>query len=235
LNLSIHFNPKCITPSLNAQPNKGKIYKGANKMEDLQWIWKAITIVIVGTLILRVSGRKSISQLTVPQTIIMISIGTIMIQPVSERNIWVTFLIALVLVATLITMEFLQTKSDFLENILTGKARIVIENGKLNLKNLDSLRLTIDQLEMRLRQANVSRYKDIKIATIEPSGQLGYELIEESQYATKGDIQAILNYIHQNIPNADVPPQITQQNQTETLFSEVQNKRHYKKPNPILD
>ncbi|UTW70407.1 hypothetical protein KHA80_07955 [Anaerobacillus sp. HL2] len=65
-----------------------------------------------GLLILRFAGRKSISQLTVSQTVIMISIGTLMIQPVSNRNIWVTFLIALLLVLILMLLEFLQEKYD---------------------------------------------------------------------------------------------------------------------------
>ena len=222
------------SPTSSPYIHNNQTQREASKI-DLQWIWKAIITIIIGTLILRLSGRKSISQLTVPQTIIMISIGTLMIQPVSERNIWITFLIALLLVMTLIILEFIQTKWDLLENLLTGKAKIVIENGKTNNKNLDNLRLTTDQLEMRLRQANILRLDDIKLATIEPSGQLGYQLTEEAQYATKGDIQIILNYLHQNLPNADVPPQITQQQQTETLFTEVKNKRHYKKPKPKMD
>src|SRR5690606_11833364 len=98
-----------------------------------------------------------------------------------------------------------------------------------------TLRLTVDQLEMRLRQANILQMQDIKIATIEPSGQVGYQLTEEAQYATKADIQAILNYIHQNVPNADVPPQIIQQKQDETLFTEVLHGKHFNENNPKLD
>ncbi|MCD8510669.1 MAG: hypothetical protein LRY73_12900 [Bacillus sp. (in: Bacteria)] len=85
------------------------------KHVDFHWIWKAIMIVFIATMLLRVAGRKSISQMTVAQTVLMISIGTLMIQPVSEKNIWITFLIALLLVITLIVIEYLQIKSDLLE------------------------------------------------------------------------------------------------------------------------
>lgn len=190
---------------------------------DFDWIWKAALIVIVGTLILRFAGRKSISQLTVSQTVIMISIGTLMIQPVSEKNIWVTFLIALTLVVVLIILEFLQTKNDRFESFITGKAKLIIDNGVVLEHNLKKLRLTIDQLEVRLRQANVKKISDVKFATIEPSGQLGYVLKDTEQYATKQDIQLLINYLHSRLPGSTTskPPSILNNPENQNLFTEV--------------
>ncbi|OIJ13569.1 hypothetical protein BKP37_09790 [Anaerobacillus alkalilacustris] len=193
---------------------------------DFQWVWKGILIVIAGTLILRVAGRKSISQLTVSQTVIMISIGTLMIQPVSNRNIWITFLIALLLVLVLITLEYIQTKNDTFESIITGKALIVIDNGIMLEHNLKKLRLTVDQLEIRLRQENVKRISDVQMATIEPSGQLGFVLKEHAQPATKQDMQVLINYLHSKLPGGQIaPPTITQsQQEINDLFTEVKAK-----------
>lgn len=196
------------------------------KVLDLHWIWKAVLIVIVGTLILRVAGRKSISQLTVSQTVIMISIGTLMIQPVSNRNIFVTFLIALLLVLVLILMEYFQTKFDKFENLITGKAILVIDNGVMIEQNLKKLRLTVDQLEVRLRQKNIKKISDVQMATIEPSGQIGLLLKENAQPATKQDIQILINYLHSKLPGGQIPPpSIIQPNQQNNeLFTEVKAK-----------
>ncbi|WP_216830785.1 DUF421 domain-containing protein [Alkalihalobacterium elongatum] len=193
---------------------------------DFHWVWKAIIIVFIGIMILRLGGRKSISQLTVSQTVIMISIGNLMIQPVSERNIWITFLIALLLVLTLIFIEFLQVKSDKVESFFTGKAIVVIEDGVINTKNLKKLRLTVDQLEMRLRQSNVQHISQVKWATVEVSGQLGLILDEQSQLATKKDIQTLLDYIHATHPVSPPPPNITHLNTTPTLFTEPKTRKH---------
>ncbi|OLO25593.1 hypothetical protein BTR23_24550 [Alkalihalophilus pseudofirmus] len=193
---------------------------------DFHWVWKAIIIVFVGVMILRLGGRKSISQLTVSQTVIMISIGNLMIQPVSERNIWITFLIALLLILTLIFIEFLQVKFDKVESFFTGKSIIVIEDGVINIKNLKKLRLTVDQLEMRLRQANVQHISQVKWATVEVSGQLGIILDEQSQLATKKDIQTLLDYIHTKFPSGQAPPIITEQKKYPTLFTESITKKH---------
>ncbi|WP_096201760.1 DUF421 domain-containing protein [Bacillus sp. FJAT-45350] len=201
---------------------------------DLHFIWKAILIVFVGITILRIGGRKSISQLTVSQTVIMISIGNLMIQPVSNRNIWVTFLIGLLLVLTLIFIEFLQLKFDKVENFMTGKSNIVIENGKINVENLKKMRLTVDQLEVRLRQENVQSILHVKWATIEPSGQLGLILSEPQQPATKQDIQTLINYVHMKIPAGAKPPSIVQPSQ-EDLFIEVQQKKDAKPHKEFLE
>lgn len=188
---------------------------------ELDWIWKAVLIVIIGFLILRLAGRKSISQLTAAQTIIMISIGNLLIQPVLEKNIWITFLIALLLVLVLITIEELQIKFNRLQTFLTGKGIVVIKNGEVLKKNLKKMRITMDQLEMRLRQDSISNISNVKTATIEPSGQLGYVLKENAQYTTKEDIQVLLDYIHHTFPTGKEPPNIIQENDQKSIFSEV--------------
>ncbi|MFN7251486.1 MAG: DUF421 domain-containing protein [Anaerobacillus sp.] len=195
-------------------------------MLDFHWVWKSILIVIVGSLVLRLAGRKSISQLTVSQTVIMISIGNLMIQPVSNRNIFVTFLIALLLVLVLILMEYIQTKNDKFESFITGKGILVIENGVAIEKNLKKLRLTFDQLEVRLRQENVKSIADVQLATIEPSGQIGLLLKEYAQPATKQDIQILINYLHSQLPGTKIqPPTIVKSSVGEkNLFTEVKTK-----------
>ncbi|MGY3715565.1 hypothetical protein ACWE42_08590 [Sutcliffiella cohnii] len=62
---------------------------------DLHFIWKSFVIVFGGILILRLADRKSISQLTVAQTVLMVAVGSLIIQPVGDRSIWITMLITL--------------------------------------------------------------------------------------------------------------------------------------------
>ncbi|TFD99817.1 DUF421 domain-containing protein [Jeotgalibacillus salarius] len=152
---------------------------------ELDWIWKAILIVTIGVVLLRVSGRKSISQMTIAQTIIMISIGSLLIQPVSGKNLWTTFGVAGLLISTLVFIEFIQIKWDKAENFFSGKSKVVIENGQLRVQTLKKLRLPVDKLEMWLRQSGIDDMKKVQWATIEPSGQLGYILKPEHQPITK--------------------------------------------------
>jgi uncharacterized membrane protein YcaP (DUF421 family) len=195
----------------------------------MDWIWKAVLIIIVGTIILRIAGRKSISQMTLSQTVIMIGIGSLLIQPVAGKNIWVTFGVGGVLVLTLMVMEFSQVKFDFMERFLTGRSVAIIENGQLNEKNLKKLRFTVDQLEMKLRQMNITSLADVKSATLEPNGQVGYELKEEKRPATKKDIDDLNSQIQSlrkmlNPNQADQPANPAPS--AEDLFKEVETKQH---------
>lgn len=162
---------------------------------DFNLIWQTILIFIVGTFYLRISGRKTISQMTIPQTVLVIAIGTLLIQPVTGKGIWVTFVVAGILVLSLVLTEYIQIKFDKAETVISGKAVPVIENGVLLVANMKKLRLTVDKLEERLRQVGITSIEDVQYATMESNGQLGYTLKPEKQPATKEDIQNLIALI----------------------------------------
>lgn len=186
-------------------------------------IWQTVGVIVLGTLLLRIAGRKSISQMTMAQVVVMIGIGTLLIQPISGHGYWPTFVFALILVAGMMVIEYLGLKSNIFETIITGKSVLVIENGQLILKNMRRLRLTTDKLEMRLRQAGISSISDVEWATIEVSGNLGYQLKLEKQPATKEDIQRLIDILENRIPNTEpfVP---------NNIFSEI--KHGHQNPHP---
>ena len=192
---------------------------------DLDWIWKAILIVLAGTLLLRVAGRKSISQMTLAQTVIMIGIGSLLIQPVAGQNIWTTIGVGLILVLTLIVIEYLQVKSDRVEQFITGKSKILIEDGVINEKNFKKLRLTVDQLEMKLRQQGVSQLSDVKWATLEPNGQVGVELMPSAKPVTmkefsqlQAEVKRLINLLQ--VPQTTGRP-VSQNRGGEDIFKEI--------------
>ncbi|MEK3791356.1 DUF421 domain-containing protein [Paenibacillus sp. FSL R7-0204] len=155
-------------------------------------VWKALVLIVVGMLVLRLAGRKSISQMTIPTTIAMISIGTIIVQPIADHSILITMVAAAVFIAVLIVVEWLQVRWNALERLIKGPAVIVIAEGQLQPKNLRKLRLTVDELEMSLRGQGISRLSDVKTATIEPNGQLGYELQDSAKPVTMAQVEALL-------------------------------------------
>ncbi|SDM39621.1 DUF421 domain-containing protein [Sediminibacillus halophilus] len=187
---------------------------------DFQFVFRSVILVLSGILLLRISGRKSISQMTLAQTVVMISIGSVIIQPIVERSVIRTIIVAAIFVFTLIVIEWLQLKFNVVEKFITGKSKIVIQNGQLEIKNLNKNRLTVDQLEMFLRQQGISNLSAIKTATIEPNGQLGYELKEDARPLTVGEFKKM---IHPSMLNPAVmdstqqPKQSSQQN----LFEEI--------------
>lgn len=202
---------------------------------DFHFIWQAVLIVLIGTTLLRIAGRKTISEMTLAETVLMISIGTLIIQPVTSKSVWKSFLVGLILVLTLLVMEYAQIKSNRLEKLITGKSKIVIENGKIDKKELLKLHMTIDQLEMHLRQNNITSIDNVKTATIEPSGRLGFTLNESAKPATKKDIEQLQHSIDQlfiHITGNSVSGDMKRKQDSPTdndLFSEVKNGAQTKK------
>lgn len=149
---------------------------------DYSLVWKAVLIIVIGTFILRMSGKKSISEMTAAQTVLMISIGTLLIHPVTSKNIWVTLLIAVIIAGVLLVLEMVQVKSDVSESLLTGRALILVKDGMIQEQALRQVRMTVDQLETRLRQKNVEHISDLERASLEPSGNIGFVLKEHTLF-----------------------------------------------------
>lgn len=192
-------------------------------------IYHSFILILAGILLLRIAGRKSISQMTLPQTIVMISIGTIIVTPIIEKGLTKTIVAASVFVLTLLVLEYLQMKSNTLEKFFTGKSKIVIENGKLNVKNLKKLRLTVDQLEMRIRNEGIHKFDDIKFATIEPNGLLGFELAEDAKPLTIREFKTLMESYGFQLNNNHLSEN-TQS--SASIFNEIKGKQ--KPENPKL-
>lgn len=180
----------------------------------------SVIMVFAGVLLLRVAGRKSISQMTLAETVVMISIGSIIVKPIVEQSVWKTVVAAGIFVAALLFMEIMQVKFNAVEKFIMGKSKVIIQNGVIDIKQLRKLRISVDELEMRIRITGISKIADIKTATLEANGQIGYELTDEAKPLTVGEFKRLMGLTIQNpIPDQTPPGE---------LFSELINGVHQK-------
>ncbi|MFB5661831.1 DUF421 domain-containing protein [Alteribacillus sp. HJP-4] len=180
----------------------------------MSFLWESAVLVFFGLLLLRVAGRKSISQMTVAQTVIMISIGSLIIQPIAEESVWKTITAAAIFIGFLLIVEYVQVKSNKLEQAMTGKACVVIKDGNIVYDELLKLRFTADQLELRLRQQGITNVADLKTATLESNGQLGYEWMPHKRPVTVEDMEQLLG------------KKLVQTHNPQNIFDETKTKRH---------
>jgi len=162
---------------------------------QLDFVWKAVLIVFMGTLLLKIAGRNSISKLTVSEIVLMSTIGPLLSRPIENKSIWTSLVVASLLILTVIVFQYLKIKYKPFELLLTGKSIAIIEDGQLNLENMKKIRLTIENLKMRLHQLGITSIEDLEWATVETNGQLGYQLKPNLQPATKHDIQNLVRLI----------------------------------------
>ncbi|MED4041182.1 MULTISPECIES: DUF421 domain-containing protein [Niallia] len=195
---------------------------------ELSFIWKSAVLIITGILLLRVSGRKSISQMTLAQTIIMISLGTIIVQPIVEKSVIKAIGGAVVFIIAILILEVLQLKVNAIEKFITGKSKVVIENGQIDYKTLKKIRMTVDQLEMRIRTKGISSINDIQTATIEPNGQLGYELKEEAKPLTISDFKKLMAMIEEKNKSNQSNTQYNNEYKNPNIFQELKGRNNQK-------
>ncbi|WP_166238706.1 DUF421 domain-containing protein [Paenibacillus turpanensis] len=191
------------------------------------WVWQTLLVFFVGTLLLRIGGRKSISQMNLAQVVVMIGIGSLLIQPLTGQGLGVTFGVGLILVLAMVLTEYLETKVDWFESLVTGKGVPIVINGKIQEKQMKKMRISVDRLETRLRQNGIKSIDDVAYATLETNGQLGYSLKPAKQPATKEDLDNLKLWLAEQLhlpkPDAQLPS-----NDYPPLFVETQTKQHAK-------
>jgi uncharacterized membrane protein YcaP (DUF421 family) len=82
----------------------------------------------------------------------------------------------LILVLTIVCWEYLidwlQYRYPALRPILTARSLTLIEDGRVNQANLQRELLTEDELRAQLREKEVVRYDEVKLAKLEGDGRL---------------------------------------------------------------
>ena len=95
-------------------------------------------------------------------------------QPVIDATIPLIY--AVISIGTLISIEviisFAVTKIPFLKPIFDGKPSILISKGKLDTKECQRVRISLEELLSQLRIAGVADIADVDYAILEQNGQL---------------------------------------------------------------
>lgn len=175
-------------------------------------------ILITGfTLIVELAGRKTVAQMTMLQMIVTIGVGESLLLPVIDKDFSIvrTFVIVTVLIAFVILTEWLELKFNWFERMFTNKSKLVIEDGKINEKNLKKLRLSVDQLEIALRNIGIESFEQLKVCTVEANGNIGYQYKPEHKPVTRKDLMDFLKgeYTIEEKINGDI-------------FEEIKNDEH---------
>jgi uncharacterized membrane protein YcaP (DUF421 family) len=141
----------------------------------LELIFSALTMIVAGFLAVRFAGRKTLSRMTISQAVIMIAVGSVLVEPVKSiigESEFQTMVAIVVFISTLLILEFFTIRSKTIEQILIGKPVTVISNSVVDYKALRRLRMTESQLYMLLREKGVFEIGEVRTASIEANGEI---------------------------------------------------------------
>jgi uncharacterized membrane protein YcaP (DUF421 family) len=138
----------------------------------------------LGFLVIRLAGRKSLSKMTISQAVIMIAVGSLLVEPIKEESggkVNVTVIALIIFIVILYVLEWFALKNKTFERWWIGSPKILIKDGQIDYKTLRQIRISETMLQSVLRENGVRRVSDCRTVTIEPNGAIGVDQYENKQ------------------------------------------------------
>lgn len=148
-----------------------------------------VTIMYLYALALvRIAGKESLGQLTAMDFVVTLIIGDLF-----DDVFWVEVPLVQGLVAFAVIVfihmlvTFIASRNIRFYRLVTSPERLLIENGKLILKNLQLERMRADDVQFELRTKGEEHLREVKEAWLEPGGQVSVIKMSDSKPLPKKD------------------------------------------------
>ncbi len=154
-------------------------------------LFRAIILYFVVVIIMRIMGKRQIGQLQPFELVIALMISELAATPM--QNINIPLLHGIIPIITLLVLQVListlQLKSEIARYIFCGKPSILIEKGKINVKELKSTKMNLNDLLEELRLKDYYNIEDIEYAILETGGQISIIPKSDLEPATRKDLK----------------------------------------------
>ncbi|MDD2238929.1 MAG: DUF421 domain-containing protein [Bacilli bacterium] len=139
------------------------------------------------TICFRVMGKREIGKLGVIDLIVSILIAELCAISIENINdsIFLAVLPILVLVGIEVLFAKISLKSRKFRTIVSGRTSLIINQGKINYKEMIKQRYTLDDLLLSLRQEQIKNIEDVEYAFLENNGRLS--IFKYNMFKIKGN------------------------------------------------
>ena len=165
-----------------------------NIAEIWETTYRALISLAVLYLVTKMIGKKQVSQLSLFDYVIGISIGNFAAEMTINLESHEVYGIVAVLIFGLIAylVSIVTMKSITLRRFFMGTPTVIIQNGKINYKNMKKVHIDINDL---LEQARINGYFDISeidYALMEANGIMSFKLKDKYENTTNNSMN--INY-----------------------------------------
>lgn len=156
----------------------------------LEVIMRSAVSFFVLLVLVRLIGKQQVSEMTFFDYVVGITIGSIAsFASVEEKESLFAGLAGMTVWALLaILLGYVGLKSVWLRKVAEGEGTVVIRNGRILEKNLEKLRLSLDDLESELRALQVFDFAEVEFAMFEANGRLSVLKKSQNRPATPHDL-----------------------------------------------
>lgn len=141
----------------------------------MESILRAAFIYIFLMIVMRISGHRTLNEMTTFDFVLLLIIGDSTQQAITGTDYSVTnaFIIIITLIVIDITMSFLKQKFSKFEKIVDGMPLILVNNGKIQQKFLEKVQIDVaDILESARKLQGLENLEQIKYAILEKDGDI---------------------------------------------------------------
>ncbi len=136
--------------------------------------FRTVILYLILIAVVRCMGKRQIGQMEPAEFVVTMLVANLASIPMQDGGI--PLYSGLVPILTVLGVELLLSGCSLrwvkMRRLLCGKPVILIENGKILRKNLQSTRITLDELTELLRQKDVLRIDTVRYAILETNGNL---------------------------------------------------------------
>ncbi len=158
--------------------------------EIIKIILTSLGSLIVLFLLTKLIGNREMSQLNMFDYINSITIGSIAAEMATSLEDFVEPLVAMVVYAlATIFISYISCKSVVLQRVITGKVKILLDNGKIYRKNFKKARLEINEFLTQCRSQGYFNINDIQTAILETNGKVSILPKTGTKPATPDDLK----------------------------------------------
>ena len=159
-------------------------------------VFRTFILYLVVILVMRIMGKREIGQLQPYELAVTLIISELVTLPMENNGVPPINGILPVATITLaqVLVSYLTTKSQWLQDFISGKYTIIIENGKMIQKNMSKQKYNITELLEQLRMSGVTKISDVEYAILETSGQLSVILKAPKQPVTAEQMKVTTEY-----------------------------------------
>lgn len=127
-------------------------------------------------LLTRIVGRRELSSLEPFDLILLVMMGDLVQQGVTQSDFSITGLLLAASTIALMTVlvSYLSFRFRRLRPILDGEPIVVVQDGKPIEKNMRRERLTLDDLAEGARKEGIAKLDDVAWAVMETSGTISF-------------------------------------------------------------
>jgi len=141
--------------------------------------------------IIKILGKKQVSQLNIFDYVIGISLGNIAAEMTINKDITIINAFVAMAIYGIVSLfvSFITTKSIIARRFISGVPVVLIEHGKISKEQLKKVKLDLNDLMQDAREDGIFDISEVDYAIMEVSGKVTFLLKSDYEPVTRKDLK----------------------------------------------